>query len=134
VVELLELVVQVADPAAAGDRFVDHRSTGHLLDVLPEVADRQLLRYRHFPLVGSFLTDDHAEEGGLPGAIRADEPGLLARIELEGRVDEEHLASVLFADAGKGDHGDTTSLARRRGPAPAGAASEAPDDAGPDGA
>ena len=39
--QILELVVQVAEPAAAGDRLVEHRPAGHLLDVLAEVADRQ---------------------------------------------------------------------------------------------
>ena len=40
VLQRLELVVQIAEAAAAGDRFVEHRAAGHLLDVLPEVADR----------------------------------------------------------------------------------------------
>ncbi len=40
VLERLELVVEVAEAPAAGDRLVEHRAAGHLLDVLPEVADR----------------------------------------------------------------------------------------------
>ena len=44
VLQRLELVVQVADAAAAGDRLVEHRAARHLLDVLAEVADRELLR------------------------------------------------------------------------------------------
>ena len=111
-----ELVVQIADPAAARDRLVDHRPPRHLLDVLPEVADRQLLRHRHVAVVGRFLADDHAEERGLAGAIRADEADLLARIELKRGVDEEHLAAVLLADAGERDHSGRTSVAcERRG-------------------
>ena len=104
VLERFELVVQVADAAAAGDRLVDHRAPGHLLDVLAEVADGGLPRHRHLAVVGDFLADDHAEEGRLAGAIRADEADLFARIELEGGVDEEDLAAVLLADAGKRDH------------------------------
>ena len=51
VLQRLELVVQVAEPAAAGDRLVEHRAAGHLLDVLAEVADGQLLRHRHVAFV-----------------------------------------------------------------------------------
>ncbi len=61
-----ELVVQIADPAAARDRFVQHRAAAHLLYVLPEVADGELFGHRDFALVGSFLAHDHAEERRLP--------------------------------------------------------------------
>jgi hypothetical protein len=44
-VERFELVMQIADAAASGDRFIEHRSSRHLLDVLPEVADGELLRH-----------------------------------------------------------------------------------------
>ena len=98
VFQRFELVMQVADAAAAGDRFVDHRAAGHLLDILPEVADGQPLRNRHLALVGGFLADDHAEQRRLAGAVRADEADFLARIELERGVDEEHLAAVLLTD------------------------------------
>jgi hypothetical protein len=74
VLQRLELVVQVAEAAAAGNGFVEHRAAGHLLDVLPEVADGEALRHRHVALVGRFLADDHPEERGLAGAVRADEP------------------------------------------------------------
>ena len=39
VLQRLELVMQVADAPAAGDRFVEDRAAGHFLDVLAEVAD-----------------------------------------------------------------------------------------------
>ena len=51
----LELVVQVAQAAAARDRLVEHGAARHLLDVLPEVADGQPLRDRHLALVGTPL-------------------------------------------------------------------------------
>ena len=54
-VELLEFVMKIADAAAAEDRFVEHGTAGHFLDVLPEVADGQLLRNRHVALVWRFL-------------------------------------------------------------------------------
>ena len=105
VLQRLELVVQIADASAAGDRFVEHRAARHLLDVLAEVADGQLLRHRHVAFVRRFLADDHPEQRRLAGAVRADEADLFAGIELEGGVDEEDLPAVLLADAGKRNHG-----------------------------
>jgi hypothetical protein len=106
VLERFELVVQVADAAAPGNRLVQHRPARHLLHVLAEVADRGLARHRHFAVVGPFLADDHAEKGGLAGPVRADEPDFVAGIELEGRVDEQDLSPVLLADARKRNHAD----------------------------
>ena len=83
--------MQIAEPSAAGNRLVQHRSAGHLLDVLTEVADGQLLRHRHVAFVGRLLADDHPEQRRLAGAVRADEADLLAGIELKRRVDEQHL-------------------------------------------
>jgi hypothetical protein len=74
VLQRLELVMQIAQAAAARDRLVEHRSARHLLDVLAEVADRQLLRHRHLAFVRRFLADDHPEQRRLAGAVRADEP------------------------------------------------------------
>ena len=83
VLQLFELVVQVADAAAAGNRFIEHRASRHLFDVLAEVADGQLLRDGDFAFVGRFLTGDHPKHRRLPGAVRADKAGFLARIQLE---------------------------------------------------
>ncbi len=55
VLQLFELVMQIADAAAAGDGFVQHRAARHLLDVLAEVADGQLLRHRDLALVRRLL-------------------------------------------------------------------------------
>jgi hypothetical protein len=83
VLQRLELVVQIAYASAAGNRLVENRTARHLLDVLAEVSDRQLLRYGDFPVVRRFLADDHSEQGRLAGAVRADQADLLAGIELE---------------------------------------------------
>ena len=96
--------MQRAEPAAAGDRLVEHRAARHFGHVLPEVADGQLPRDRHVALVRLFLADDHAEERRLAGAVGADQSDFFAWIELKGRVDEQHLAAVLFADAGERNH------------------------------
>src|SRR5215471_16608851 len=102
--QMLELVVQLAEPSAAGDGFVQDRPSRHLFDVLTEVPDRQLLRHRHVALVRMLFAGDHAKERRLAGAVRPDEPDLLVGIQLERGVDEENLASVLFTDFGRRDH------------------------------
>ena len=106
VIELLELVMQIADAAAAENRLVEHRAARHLLDVLAEIADRQLLRDRHVAFVGDLLAGDQPEQRGLSGSVRADQADFLSRIELERGVDEEELAAVLLADAGQRDHAE----------------------------
>jgi hypothetical protein len=104
VLQRLELVVQIAQPSAAGNRLVQDRAARHLLDVLPEVADGQLLRHRDFALVWRFFADDHPEQRGLARAVRPDETHLFAWIELERRLDEEHLPAVLLADSRERNH------------------------------
>src|SRR5439155_7006552 len=103
--ELEELVMQVAEASTAGDGFVEDRTAAHLVDLLPEVADGQLPRHVDAAVVRALLAGDHAEERGLPRAVRPDQPRPLARIELEGGVDEDDLTAILLADAGEGDHG-----------------------------
>ncbi len=105
-VEPFELVVQRADAAAAGNRFVEHAAAGHLLDVLSKVANGQALGNGDVPLVRCLFSRDHPEERGLAGAVRADEAHLFARIELERGIDEKDLPAVLLADSGEGDHGN----------------------------
>ena len=93
-IELFELVMEIADAPAAGGHLVEHRASGHLLDVLPEIADAHLLRDRNLPFVGHFFARDHPEDGRLAGAVRTDEADLFTRIELERGVDEEDLSAV----------------------------------------
>ena len=111
VLQLFELVVQVADAAAAGDGFVEHRAARHLLDVLAEVADGQLLRHGDLALVGRLLADDHAEDRGLAGAVGPDQADLLAGIQLERGVDEEELLAVLLVDVRERDHVNSSTEA-----------------------
>src|SRR5258706_2654613 len=107
--------MQIAEPSAAGDGFVQDRTARHLFDVLPEVADSHLLRNRDVAVIGRLLADDHAEECGLPGAVRPDETGPLARIELERCVDEDELPAVLLGNPAKTDHERAAERRRRRG-------------------
>src|SRR5262249_55819596 len=76
----------------------------HLLDVLPEVAHRELLRHGHFAVVWRLLADDHSEERRFARPVRPDEPDLLTRVELKRGVDEQDLLAVLLVDAVESDH------------------------------
>src|SRR5713101_9415472 len=96
--------MQIAEASAAGDRFIEDGAARHFLDILAEVADGNLPRHGDGAFISRFLADDHAEERRLAGAVRPDQADLLARIELEGGVDEEDLLAVLLADVGEGDH------------------------------
>ena len=92
VLQVFEFVVQIAHAAAAGDGFVEHRAALHLLHVLAEVADGELLGNRDVAFVGGFLADDHAEERRLAGAVGSDQADLLAGVQLKGSVDEDQAA------------------------------------------
>ena len=99
--QLLQLVVQIARAAAAGDGFVQHRPALHLFHVLAEVADGQLLGNRDVAFVGRFLAHHHAEKRRLAGAVGPHQADLLAGIQLKGGVDEDELLAVLLVDVGK---------------------------------
>src|SRR5215213_4854851 len=96
--------MQIAEAAAAGDGLVEHGTAAHLVDLLAEVADGELLRHVHHAVVRGLLAGDHAEEGRLARAVRSDQAGLLAGVELKRGLDEEDLFAVLLADVGEGDH------------------------------
>ena len=76
----------------------------HLADVLTEVADGRAAIDGHLSFVGLLLPGDHPEQRGLAGAVRADEPDLLALVERHRSLDEENLVAVLLADAVETNH------------------------------
>ena len=80
------------DAAAARDGFVEHGAALHLLHVLAEVADGELLGDGDVAFVGDFLAHHHAEERGLAGAVGADQADLFAGVQLKGSVDENQAA------------------------------------------
>jgi protocatechuate 3,4-dioxygenase beta subunit len=47
-------------------------------------------------LIGLLFAEHEPEDGGLAGAVGPDQPHLLARVELEGGVDEQDLGPVLL--------------------------------------
>jgi hypothetical protein len=104
VLKIFELMMQRAEAAAAGNRFVEHGTAGHLFDILSKVADRHFPWDRHFPVVRCFFADDHAEQRRFSRAVGPDEADLLAFVQLEGCVDEQHLSAVLLADFRERDH------------------------------
>src|SRR5687768_18373430 len=104
--ELHQLMVEVAEAATAGDGFLENAASAHLIDFLAEMTDGHLLRHCYDAVVRRLLAGDHAEQGGLARAIRTDEPRLLTGVELKRGVYEEHLPPVLLADIGKRDHGE----------------------------
>ncbi len=108
-VEGFELMVQIAGAPASGDGLIEDQTALHFLDVLTEVADGELLRNRETAFVGIFLADDHAEKGGLAGAVGTHQADLLPGVQLKGCVYEDELPAVLLVDIGKGDQ--TTKLA-----------------------
>jgi len=99
-----EFVVKYADAARPGDGFIEHGPALHLFDVLPEVADGELLRHGDIAFVGSLFADDHAEQGGLAGAVGSDQTDLFAGVQLEVGVDKNELLAVLLIEVGKRNH------------------------------
>ena len=102
--QALQLVVQIADPPASGDRLVQHRTACHLFHVLAEVPDGELPGNRNVALVRHFLADHHAEKRGLAGAVGPDQTDLLPRVQLKRSVNENQLLAVLLVDAGERNH------------------------------
>ena len=112
VFEIEQFVMQIAETAAAGDCFIEHRASAHFVDFLAEVSDGKFLRHRDGAVVRFFFAGDHAEKRRFAGAIRPDQSRFFARIELKGRLDEEDLLAVLLADAGKRNHVRATTSCR----------------------
>ena len=90
--------MEVAYAAASGNRFVQYRAALHLFDVLPEVADGGAFGHADFAVIGMFLAHDHAEEGGLAGAVGSNQADLVAGVQLEAGFDEDELFAVLLVD------------------------------------
>jgi len=112
--EVDQLVMQVAQPAASRDRLVEDRAPGHRLGVLTEVADRDPLGHGDLSGIRRLLTREHPEQRRLPGPVRADETDFLPGIQLEGRIDEDDAPPVLLGDARHRDHAAHTLAAPRQ--------------------
>ena len=103
--QVAQLSRDFRDRAGAVHRFSHHRLALHLSDVLAEVADGDAAVHRYLALVRLLRLGDEAEERRFAGAVRADEPDVLAAMDDGGGTDEEHLPSVLQRDVVEADHG-----------------------------
>src|SRR5262249_25510772 len=92
--EVVELGAELGDLAGAGGGVGERRAAGELADVLAEIADGGTARALDRAVVGLLLAGDEAKDRRLAGAVRSDEPDLLAGVELERRVDEKNLCAV----------------------------------------
>src|SRR6266571_1877884 len=83
----------------AADLLEEGAGEVELLRLLGEIADLQVLAAEHGSRVRLLTSDQHLEEGRLPGAVRADEADLVPLRQLEVDVREEEAAAVGLRDA-----------------------------------
>ncbi len=102
--EGLQLGRDLAHRAGAVHHFGGRAAARHLADVLAEVADGGAAIDRHPAFVGRFLALDHAEQSRLAGAVRADQPDLLATVERGRGFNEQKPRAALLADVVEPDH------------------------------
>jgi hypothetical protein len=102
--ELFQLGRDAADRPRPVHHLGHRALARHLADVLAEIADGDAAIDRHLPLVRLVLTLDHAEQRGLAGAVRPDQPGLLAAQKRGGGFDEQDLVAELLGDVVETDH------------------------------
>jgi hypothetical protein len=112
VLERVQLGCHLRHRARAVHGLGERGPTGHLAHVLREVADGHAAVDGDLALVGRLLARDQAEQGGLAGAVRADEADLLAAVDDGGGLHEEELVAVLLGDGVEADH-EGRVLARR---------------------
>ena len=71
-------------------------------DQLPTLATE--LVNRQVAVIRRLFAGHQAKQRGIAGSVRSDEPDLFPGIELEGRVHEQKLLSVLLGQTMDGDH------------------------------
>jgi hypothetical protein len=104
VLELSQLHAHRGDLARAGHHLGDGGAAGHLAHVLAEVADADAAIDRHLALVGRLLLHDQTKDGGLAGAVGADQAHLFPAVDGRRRLHEQDLGAVLLADLVEPDH------------------------------
>ncbi len=80
------------------------RAAGHLADILGEVADDRILATADLAGIGMLLAGDQAEDGGLAGAVGADQAAAAAGEDLEAGVLEEDPVAMLPGHVAQVDH------------------------------
>ena len=96
---------QGADRADAVHHRGDRALARHLADILAEVADGHAGIDGDDAVVRLLLIGDHAEQRGLAGPVRADQPDLLTLLDAHRGFDEQDLVAVLLGDVVEADHG-----------------------------
>jgi hypothetical protein len=106
----------------AAERLFGGRVGGeHALHHGVAVAERRLLRHvadagagraRDAAAVGRLVARDDADEGGLAGAVRADQPDLLAGEDAEGGVGDDRAETVALAYVLESDEFHVIALQR----------------------
>ncbi|OQC22825.1 MAG: hypothetical protein BWX70_03013 [Verrucomicrobia bacterium ADurb.Bin070] len=102
-VQLMLHLRQAGDPA---QRIFNQRfGVGLRLEMLADMSDARRLLDDDLAGVGIRLAQDQAEERGLAGTVRADDPDPFAGIDAETDIAEDLLRAVMHADITKFNHG-----------------------------
>ena len=105
VLEVAELGGDGRDGPGAVHRLRHGAPAGHLAHVLREVADGHAAVDGDLPLVRLLLARDEAEQRGLAGAVRADQPHLLPVVQGGRGLQEQDLLPVLLRYGVEADQG-----------------------------
>ena len=87
---------------AGGD--LQDRLLTHGRALLGQEPDRRAALEGHQAIVRLLLLEDELEEGGLPGAVRADQAQAVLAVELQGQVGEQGLSPISLGDIRDGQH------------------------------
>src|SRR5262249_49350959 len=98
---------------AVGDLLPHRLVRSEAVAALVDIAEVHRLAEHDRALIRLLLAGEHAEEGGLPGAVRADDAHDAGRRELEGEILDEERLVVAFAEAFDIDDVLAEPLARR---------------------
>jgi len=102
VFQIAHAVGEVVELGEAEFGLVDDGVLEVELGILDEVADLGGLADGDGTLVGLDFADEHLEEGGLAGAVVADEADALALVDGEVELLEEDFFAEVFFDVGEG--------------------------------
>lgn len=101
-----------ADGAEESDHFrgdshgdFDDGFVGRFASFLGEVSDDGVFVAFDGAFIGTILVEDHAEESGLAGAVRADEGDAFAPVDGHFGFAKERAAAESFGDFVDGEHG-----------------------------
>jgi hypothetical protein len=103
VFELVHLVLDALEVLEGGERRLMDGRARLEVDVLFEQPEAQAARAHHLAAVGRLLAGDEAEEGRLARAVAADQPDVLAGVELHGEAAQHVLRAVRLVYVGEAE-------------------------------